>query len=84
MTDNQNAYLLALADDGGGPNVGPTGLSYPLLESSRVAGTGDLGSGLYSLPVTPTQNVYHVPAPGVSPWLYVGVGLLALVLIVRA
>ena len=46
-------------DDGGGPTVGPTGLSYAalapgydagLLPSARVSGSGDLYSGLYLAP----------------------------------
>lgn len=50
----------AVMDDGGGPTYGPSGLSYAsvtpgydpgLLPSSRVPGTGDINSGLYTAPL---------------------------------
>jgi hypothetical protein len=50
----------ARMDNGGGPTYGPSGLSYAslspgyepaLLPSSRVAGSDDINSGLYTAPM---------------------------------
>jgi len=63
-------------DNGGGPNYGPSGLSYAapaagydagLLPSSRVAGSGDLYSGLYIapslMPGRPSNVINDAPPP---------------------